>query len=60
VIRRRLSNGHPPTLESQLAWFQEQAANPDNSPRDRELWQQLADELQLRLNPPTGDQPSLW
>jgi len=49
-----------PSAAAQLAWFYEQAANPENSTRDRELWAQLADELEHRYRPVMGEQLTLW
>lgn len=38
------------SVKSQLAWFEQQAANTNNNPDDRELWRQLADETQRYMN----------
>lgn len=53
--------GRTPSLATQLAWFNEQADNPNNSARDRELWRQLADELEHRIRSDEPDeQEGLW
>lgn len=50
-----------PSLASVHAWYERQAADPDNPETERTLWRQLADELQHRLGTPTPeDQPALW
>lgn len=49
------------TLSSELKWYEEQANNPLNSEKDRELWQALADELRPRVQgPPDEDQLGLF
>lgn len=37
------------TLKSAVAWFVSQAENEDNTPEDRALWRQLADEAGAHL-----------
>lgn len=50
------------TLKSDLAHYEEMAANPNVPSSDRELWEQLADETRKRLGvePGPDEQPSLF
>lgn len=48
-IRAHLGSRNP-SIRSQLAWFETQAANLDNDPDDRALWHQLADETKRYMN----------
>lgn len=47
-VRAHLGSRNP-SLKTQHAWFRAQAANPENDPADRELWCQLADEVERFL-----------
>lgn len=44
-----------PTLKQQRNYFESMALSPDASTKDRLLWQQLADEITIRL----GDRPTV-
>jgi len=43
-IRTHLGTRNP-SLNTQWAWFSEQAVNEDNPTEDRALWRQMADEM---------------
>lgn len=54
--------GRTPTLESQYAYYLEQAKDTSHTAKDRRLWSQLAEELanRLGLNAPPSKQEELW
>jgi hypothetical protein len=52
--------GASPSLATTHAWYERQAANPDNTEGDRALWRQLADELHRRLGSGNTEQLTLW
>jgi hypothetical protein len=43
-------------LRTEWKWYVEQAENPLNSEAEREMWQQLADELEPRVKAPPTDE----
>jgi hypothetical protein len=48
-------------IEDAYEWYVQQAENPANTPRDRELWRQLADGLAPRLIEDSHEQDdALW
>lgn len=51
-----------PSLATTRDWYQKQADNIENSPKDRRQWKILADELTARLGDKTAGEPhpGLW
>ena len=64
VERARLHLGtRTPSLKHQRDYYREQADDVNLPANERELWEQLADELDARLNDgerAEADQPRLW
>jgi hypothetical protein len=60
-IRAHLG-GRSPSLKKQHEWFIKQAEDPENAPADRELWRQLADEIERHLarNAPLVQEETLF
>jgi len=48
------------TLEDEYNWYIAQANSPENTPAQRLLWQQLAEELAPRVAVPDPDTEQLW
>lgn len=44
-----------PTVKSQHDYYRERADDPDETPENRRLWQQLADELEPRVKARKGE-----
>lgn len=51
-FRARMSS-HPPSLRNQRDYYRQQAEDEGYDPEQRRLWQQLADEIDHRLNEAT-------
>lgn len=47
-------------LKSEREWYLERAADPSETPENRALWQQLADELAPRLPSERSQEDGLW
>lgn len=60
IERIHLRLDSQPTLGRAVKMYQEQADNEDLSDETRALFQQLATELDHRLNPDPGEQPPLF
>lgn len=51
-----------PSLEDQRDWFERMAAEPDQLPQDRLMWEKLAEEITQRLGDrkPIPKEEGLW